>query len=144
MRLRRFEVRWAGVIGRALLPPGILHGAVDALDLGEALYRECLRHPWYSALLIRVSLWISWFSPPFALRRLKTFGGVDGAARERLLETLLTSPLYVVRATAFYFKLTACLVLLDDEAVLRRLGAYEHGRVDGHRRDRLMTGEGLR
>jgi len=89
-------------------------------------------------------VWITWFSPPFVLRRMKTFGGVDGGARERLLETLLTSPVYALRATAFYFKLTACLVLLDDEVVLRRIGAYEHGRREGDRRDRLMTGEGLR
>jgi hypothetical protein len=129
MELRRFEVRWAGEIGRALLPPGLLGGAVDSLDLGAALYRECLGHPWYSALIVRISLWLTWFSPLFRLGRIKTFGGLDGGTREKLLEALLASPIYVVRATLFYFKLTACLVLLDDEAVLRRIGAYEHGRA---------------
>ena len=29
MQLASFEVRWARVIGRALLPPGLLDGTVD-------------------------------------------------------------------------------------------------------------------
>ena len=41
---------------------------------------------------------------------------------------MVASPSYVVRSTAFFFKLTACLLLLGDERVLVRIGAYEHGR----------------
>ncbi|HVR63818.1 MAG TPA: hypothetical protein VMU50_18080 [Polyangia bacterium] len=129
MRLRRFEIRWAGIIGRALLPAGIglLGGVVDDVDLGEAFSRECLQPPWYAALLLRASLWLTWFSPPLALRRLRTFGGLDPAAREALLERLLDSRPYVVRATALFLKLAACMLLFGHDRVLRRIGAYEHG-----------------
>jgi hypothetical protein len=129
MKLRRFEIRWATVIGRALLPVGLFGGVVDSADLGDLFYRECLGHPWYSALVVRLSLWITWFSPLLWRRRLVTFGALDPQAREAMLETLLASPIYAVRATAFYFKLTACMVLLGDERVLERIGAYEHGRA---------------
>jgi hypothetical protein len=112
--------------------------AVDAIDLGEAFRRECAGPPWYAALVLRLSLWMAWLSPIWLgrrsaggvhRRRLATFGALDRDAREAMLEAMLSSPRYVVRATAFYFKLTACLALLGDERVFRRIGAYEHGRL---------------
>jgi hypothetical protein len=127
VRLLFFEVRWARTIGRALLPVGLLGGVVDSLDLGEALRQECLGPPWYSALVLRASLWLTWFWPLVRLRRPTTFGGLDREAREGLLEGLLAHPSYVVRAATFYLKLTVCLALLGDERVFRRIGAYEHG-----------------
>ncbi|HEY2902785.1 MAG TPA: hypothetical protein VGL59_19545 [Polyangia bacterium] len=128
MKLRRFEIRWAAAIGRALLPPGLLGGLVDDVDLGEALRVECAEPPWYAALLLRASLWMTWFSPLFTLRRLRTFGGLDAAARELVLERLLDSRVYVVRATATFLKLASCMLLLGHQRVLRRIGAYEYGR----------------
>jgi hypothetical protein len=101
---------------------------VDDVDLGEQFRLECLDPPWYGALLLRASLWLTWFAPIWALRRPKTFGGLDAAGREALLEKLLDSPTYLVRATAMFLKLAACVLLLGDDRVLRRVGAYEYGR----------------
>jgi hypothetical protein len=129
MKLRSFEVRWADTIGRALLPPGLLGGVVDDVALGEEFRRECLEPPWYAALLLRASLWLTWLAPLFSLRRPRTFGALEPAAREARLEKLLDSKVYVVRATATFLKLSACMFLLGDERVLRRIGAYEHGRA---------------
>jgi hypothetical protein len=129
MKLRRFEIRWADAIGRALLPPGLLGGVVDGVALGEEFGRECLEPPWYAALLLRASLWLTWFAPPWALGRARTFGGLEPAGREALLEKLLDSRIYLVRATAMFLKLSSCMLLLGDERVLRRIGAYEHGRA---------------
>jgi hypothetical protein len=129
MKLHAFEIRWSAIIGRALLPPGLLGGVVDDVDLGDAFRRECLEPPWYAALLLRASLWLTWFAPPFVLRRLRSFGGLDPAAREAVLEKLLDSRIYVVRATATFLKLAACMQLLGQERVMRRIGAYEHGRA---------------
>ena len=128
MKLRAFETRWAAIIGRALLPAGLLGGVVDDVDLGEALRRECREPPWYAALLLRASLWLTWFSPPFVLRRPRTFGGLDPAAREAALEKLLDSRVYVVRATATFLKLASCMLLMGHQRVMRRIGAYEYGR----------------
>lgn len=135
MKLLSFEVRWGRTLGRALLPEGALGAAVDSIDLGEAFRRECMSPPWYAALVLRLSLWMAWFSPiwlsaPSASgRRFATFGALARAEQEAQLEALLASPSYVVRSTAFFFKLTACLALLGDERVLARIGAYEHGRL---------------
>jgi hypothetical protein len=127
VKLLPFEIRWADAIGRAMLPRGLLGGVVDAVELGEEIQRECLEPPWYAALLLRASLWLTWLAPPLALGRLRTFGGLDAAAREALLERLLDSRVYLVRATATFLKLQACMLLLGDARVLRRIGAYEHG-----------------
>lgn len=135
MRLRRFEVRWAATIARALLPAGLLGGVVDDIDVGEAFRRECLQPPWYAALLLRASLWLTWFAPLVLKRGLRTFGGLDGAAQDQVLERLLGSNVYVVRATAMFLKLTACMVLLGDERVMRRIRAYEHGHDHDHDHD---------
>jgi hypothetical protein len=129
VKLRRFEIRWADTIGRALLPRGLLGGVVDGVELGEEMRRECLEPPWYAALLLRASLWLTWLAPPWALGRLRAFGGLDAAAREALLERLLASRVYLVRATTTFLKLSACMLLLGDERVMRRIGAYEHGRA---------------
>ncbi|MEP6653357.1 MAG: hypothetical protein ABJA82_08370 [Myxococcales bacterium] len=130
MKLRRFEVRWASTIGRALLPPGLLGGIVDDVDLGEAIRRECSQPPWYAALLLRASLWLTWFSPPLTLRRLRTFGGLDSAAREAALERLLDHKMYVVRATATFLKLSSCMLLLGQDRVMLAIRAYEHGHTN--------------
>jgi hypothetical protein len=129
MRLYAFEIRWAAIIGRAMLPPGLLGGVVDDVELGEAFRREYLEPPWYAAFLLRFSLWLTWLAPPFMLRRLRSFGGLDPQAREAVLEKLLDSRVYVVRATATFLKLAACMQLMGHDRVMRRIGAYEHGRT---------------
>ncbi|MEA2696521.1 MAG: hypothetical protein QOI66_792 [Myxococcales bacterium] len=130
MKLRAFEIRWAAVIGRALLPTGLLGGVVDDVDLGEAYRIECAEPPWYAALLLRFSLWLTWLAPPLVLRRFRTFGGLDPQAREAVLEKLLDSRIYVVRATATFLKLASCMLLMGHQRVLRKIGAYEYGRPE--------------
>jgi hypothetical protein len=62
------------------------------------------------------------------LRRLSTFGSLDPAVRENVWERLLLSGNYLVRSAALFLKLELCLLVIGDERVLKRLGAYEHGR----------------
>jgi hypothetical protein len=125
MKLRRFEVRWADTIGRALLPRGILHGTVDHVDLGELFRLEALEPPWYTAIVLRLSLWLTWFAPFWLYGQLATFGGVDDDTREGLLEKLLDSRHYMIRMAAMFLKLTACTLLLGDERALADVGAYD-------------------
>jgi hypothetical protein len=120
-----FELRWARVAGRSLVPPGTLAGAVDAIDLPARLEREMMLSPWEVALAMRFSLWLLWLSPIFFLARPATFGGVDDETRVALFERLFKSRLYVIRMAAMLLKLTLCTLILGDERVLAELGAYD-------------------
>lgn len=124
MKLRRFEVRWAETIGRALVPRGVLGGAVDDVALGELYRLECAEPPWWGALLMRVSLWLTWYAPFWSSFRLRTFGGLDEAAREALLEKLLEARSYNVRMAVMFLKISVCTLVLGDERALVKLNAY--------------------
>ena len=120
-----FEERWARVIGRALLPRGLLAGVVDDSDLGALWRDECVRARWDGAFLLRLSLWLTWLAPLWLYGRLRTFGGLDARAQAAVLHRLLVHKQYLVRTTATFLKLTLCQVLLGDEATLAQLGAYQ-------------------
>jgi hypothetical protein len=124
MRLLGFEVRWAGQVGRVLVPKGSLGGVVDDLDLGAALQREAADAPWYAVLLIHASLWMLWLSPLLFRFRLRTLGSLPPAEQEALVEALLKHRVYEVRMVATYMKITMCTWALGDERVMERLGAY--------------------
>ena len=128
MDLWPFEERWARVIGRALLPAGLLDGTVDDVDIGAGWRDECRRSRWDAALLLHVSLWLAWLAPLWMQRRLRTLGGLDEKARVEVLEALLKSPRYLVRMAALFIKLTACSLVLGDERALKQLAAYDYGR----------------
>src|SRR5262245_3032986 len=108
MKLRRFEVRWAETVGRAMVPRGVLGGVTDDVGLGERFRLECLQPPWFAALLLRFSLWLTWFAPFWMRGRLRTFRGLDEAAREALLEKLLAHRSYNVRMAVMFLKLAVC------------------------------------
>lgn len=124
MTLSRFETRVAEVVARALIPRGTLGGATDAADVAELFREECRTSPWYAAMLLRISLWLAWFAPLWILRRFSTMGGLAQADRERVIEALLKSRFYQVRLALMYLKVTTCALLLGDERVLARIGAY--------------------
>src|SRR5262249_13511932 len=112
-------------IGRALLPQGMLNGAVDDVDIGERWQDETRRSRWDGAFLCRVSLWLTWLAPLWMLRGFATFGGLDGKARVEVLEALLKSKRYLVRMAGLFLKLTATSVVLGDDRALRQIAAYD-------------------
>jgi hypothetical protein len=125
MQLSQMEVRWAGVIGRALLPPGMLGGVVDQVDIGERWQDECRRSRWDGAFLCRLVLWLVWLAPLWMLRGFGTFGGLDEKARVEVLEAIFKSPRYLLRMAGLFLKLTATSVLLGDERALQQMQAYD-------------------
>ena len=127
MRLSPIEIRWAQVVLRALVPAGALGGAASDAEVAAQFADECAQPPLYGGLLLRFSLWLAWWSPPFVLRRWRTLGGLDEAGRAQALERLLDSDVAPIRLAATYLKLTACLLALGDPRVLRRLNAYGLG-----------------
>jgi hypothetical protein len=128
------EERWARVIGRALLPPGMLGGVVDDVDIGVRWQDEYRRSRWDGALLCRVSLWLVWFAPLWMGRKFSTFGGLDDQARVEVLEAILKSRRYLLRMAGLFLKITATSVLLGDERALRQIAAYDYPRSLGERR----------
>jgi hypothetical protein len=128
MELWPFEQRWARVIGRALLPVGLLGGTVDDVDIGEKWADECRRSRWDAALLLHVSLWLAWLAPLWMGRALRTFGGLDDQARVEVLEALLKSRRYLIRMAALFLKITACQIVLGDERALKQISAYDYPR----------------
>ena len=127
MELFPFEVRWAETLGRAIVPRGVLGGVVDDLEIGERYRQECRTSPWYAALLMRFSLWLTWLAPLWLERRARTFAGLSRDQQEALLDRLLTLDRHNLRLAVTLLKLTVCTLLLGDERVFRRLGAYRLG-----------------
>jgi hypothetical protein len=119
-----FERRWAETITRTLLPKGALDGLLDGADVGARFADDCRESPWYAALLMRAVLYLVWLAPLWRLERLATFGTLDEPARVALLEALLAHRVYYVRMALTMLKLTLCTLVLGDEQVLARLGAY--------------------
>jgi hypothetical protein len=128
MEMFAFERRWARVIGRVLVPPGILGGVVDDVDLGERWADECRRSRWDGALLLRFSLWLTWFAPLWMFRAFHFFGGCDAPTQLDVLEKLLKSKRYLIRMAGMFLKLSATTLLLGDERALKQMGAYDYGR----------------
>jgi hypothetical protein len=121
MRIFAFERRWARVVGRSLIPPGSLPAPADERDLGEAFAAQLRLAPWWSALVMRLSVWMVWFAP---LTRLKTFEGLSGPDREALLERLMAARAYEIRELMTLLKLAMCIGALGDLRVLTALEAY--------------------
>lgn len=124
MRVRRFEERWGQIMATSLLPaestlrPGVFrYGPLLRAQLHEA--------PWWTAITLRLSIWLLWFSPLFTRGQARTFGAVPEPERAALLEETLSHRSYLLRECAGMFKLFACLAYLGEEPILRRVGAYD-------------------
>lgn len=122
-----FELDWVRVITRALLPSGALGGSMAGIDTGARFEEEMRRSPWYAALALRFSLWLTWLAPLWMFRRAHAFGGLDADEQVALLERLLKHRRYPVRMALTFLKLTLCTLALGDERVLLALGAYDLG-----------------
>lgn len=124
MKLTGFEKRWARGVGRSLFPTGVLDGKTDDLDLGQELddFRDI--SAWWTALVIRLALWIVWLSPPFYARRFSTFGGLSEVEREECLERILVARSYTVRELSMLLKMGFCNTALGTTQALTHLGAY--------------------
>lgn len=130
MRIFAFERRWARVVGRALIPAGSLPAPSDERDLGDAFASQLALAPWWSAIVMRLSVWMVWLAP---LTRLKTFEGLSGDEREALLERLMASRLYAVRELMTLLKLSTCISAIGDLRVLTSLEAYRLTTIPSHK-----------
>src|SRR4051794_26866353 len=99
---------------RAIVPASVLDGVVADIDLGQKFRDECAQPPWYSALLLRFSVWLAWVAPILMMRGWRTFGGLTPEERVAVLERLLKSERHNLRLAFTFLKLNACMMALGD------------------------------
>lgn len=129
--MRRFEERWA-VAALSSFAPETDAGADAGLLTprpGETDYEGALRTMVQGSNLlgrlgIRLAIWLVAFSPFWALRRLRTFAGLEQHQRTELLHRLLEHPAYAVRELTLLLKVVTCMALLRPGPVRART-AYD-------------------
>ena len=124
MALTRWEMHWADVIGRTLIPKGVQGGVIDNVSPSERLVDEARLSPKPVAFLYRIALVMVWFAPLFVVRRLCTFGSLNEDDRVRVFEALLAAKNYEIRMIATVLKITFCASMLSERSLLLRLNAY--------------------
>ena len=124
MTLTRWEQHWAEVIGRTLIPQGVLGGAVDGVSPGERMAEETRTTAAPVAILYRIALLLAWFCPPFVLGRFCTLGSLSETDRVAALEALFKVKNYEIRMIGTVLKITLCSTVLSERSVLLRLNAY--------------------
>jgi len=123
MRVFAFEKRWAAVVSRALIPVGSLPAPSDGRDLGAAFAAQLALSPWWSAIVMRLSVWLAYLSP--LLFRGRTMAALPPDAQEAELERLMRSKTYAIRELMTLLKLAACISAIGDVRVLTAMGAYK-------------------
>ena len=86
-----FELRWAATASRCILPQGSLGGTTDDKDLFALYEADCALAPWNANMVLRLSIWMTWFAPLWMEGRFKTFGGLSESERVLVMEKLLGS-----------------------------------------------------
>ena len=106
MRLTKFELRVARSIMCAIFPPtdARISEPIADMDL-EGFTRYATEDvPFKPALGFRAVIWMTLFAPIFVLRRFRTFLGISADERDRVVEALISSSIYEVRALFLFFK----------------------------------------
>lgn len=118
--LARFELAWTDAAFDAIYPepPGstLPHG-VASMHPARFFDDVLARVPFEQSLGLRFTLWMIALAPLFTIRRLGTIASIDAAARGRVLEHLVASPIYVVRQLAMSFKAVATLLYAKSDAI---------------------------
>jgi hypothetical protein len=124
-RLCAFEVAWTDAAFDAIYPE---RGATSAprshLPHGIASMHPARFFdgvladiPFEQSLGLRLTLWMIALAPLFTIRRLGTIASIAPEDRTRVLERLVTSPIYVVRQLAMSFKAIATLLYVQSAPV---------------------------
>ena len=112
MKMRAFELDWAARMMDTVIPPGVEEkfpqsasqtGAVNILE-------EMVRYtPFITAFGLRAAIWlIEIFGPAIASGRLRRFSKLDPSSREKVLNNMYQSKIYLIRQLVLLIKMTAC------------------------------------
>ena len=119
-RLCSFELAWTDAAFDAIYPEPprskLPHG-VASMHPARFFDSMLASIPLSQFLGLRLTLWMIALAPLFTIRRLGTIASVDEADRGRVLERLVTSPIYVVCQLAMSFKAIATLLYAKSDVV---------------------------
>ena len=127
VRFTSFERRWLRLIFETVIPSGssevLPEGAADVPM--EGFIDDLLQHaPFQFSAGLRACVWLLMFSPPFVLKRPRTFVGLSASERMSLLERLRDNDTYLLRELPLLFKTVGCLGFCGLPRVQARLGIY--------------------
>lgn len=86
--------------------------------------------PFEQSIGLRAALWMVALAPLFTVRRLGTIASLSQEDRARVLERLMSSPLYLVRQLAIALKGIAAMLYAQAPAVRARMFASPPRRAD--------------
>jgi hypothetical protein len=117
MKLFAFERTWVAAAFDAVLPEGtaLPHG-IARMDPGRFYDGAVQAAALEQSIGLRVSLWIVALAPLWLLRTPRTIASVGHDDRRRVLESLLASPVYVVRQLVAAFKAMASMLYAQSPA----------------------------
>jgi hypothetical protein len=130
MGFARLERRWLVTVFDAILPDGAVAGLPGASRAPLDRFLEDFGAAAPTRMLwgVRLALWFVMFLAPFVtLRRPRTFLGLEGEDRLRVLRELRTSRWYVVRELPVLLKSIACLGHCGLPDVQKRIGMEAGG-----------------
>lgn len=110
MKLFQFELAWATAAFDAILPErsALPHG-LARMHPGKLLGDVIALSPFEQSIGLRAAIWLVALAPLFFLGRLRTITSLAPHERQRVLERLLSSPIYVIRQLCVGLKAMASL-----------------------------------
>jgi hypothetical protein len=127
LRMFRFERRWMVRVFEAMLPAGVdprLGLGAAQVPMGRFVDDMLARAPLQSVMGLRAGVWILMLAPLLVLRRVRTFVGLAAAERQVVLDRVTRSNIYLVRESAHFLKIVACLGFCGLTPVQQQLGIY--------------------
>lgn len=118
--LASFELAWTDAAFDAIYPApprSMLPHGVASMHPARFFDDVLASIPFEQSLGLRVTLWMIALAPLFTIRRLGTIASIAAEDRGRVLELLVTSPIYAVRQLAMSFKAMATLLYAKSDVV---------------------------
>jgi len=130
-RLLPFEIAWTDAAFDAIFPEpprsALAHGVLQMHP--GAYFQEVLRTvPFEQSVGLRFALWLIALAPVFTIRKVSTIATLDADDRQRVLDALLASPVYVVRQLVMSMKAIAALLYSQSKVIRAQMATPVRGR----------------
>jgi hypothetical protein len=142
--LTNFERSWATSALTTIFPAGAhprVPGA-NVIDIGSSLEEVCQSVPVRVALGLRIAVWLFALAPLVFLR-FRTLPHLDARGRERIVLSLLSSRVYVVRQLATLLKAFGALMFVASagvrETIVKREAIVQIGLARKKEEDRHVA-----
>ncbi len=134
MKLFGFELAWATAAFDAIFPErtALPHG-IARMQPGRFLADVVASSPFEQSIGLRLTLWMIALAPLWLLRRPKTIADIRPEERQRVLELLISSPVYAVRQLVVAFKALGSMLYSQSPAARASMTAPRE------RTERLVT-----